>query len=60
MTDTRTIVVQNRIDMLKKQANSLSTHQVLNADKVFNLCVFSHFRRQEIGFVFLRVNWKKS
>uniref|UniRef100_A0A0N5AP79 HMG box domain-containing protein n=1 Tax=Syphacia muris TaxID=451379 RepID=A0A0N5AP79_9BILA len=30
VTDTRTIVVQNRIDMLKKQANSLSSHQAIN------------------------------
>ncbi|KAI6195367.1 HMG box domain-containing protein [Aphelenchoides besseyi] len=27
LPDTRTVVPQNRIDMLKKQANSLSTHQ---------------------------------
>ncbi|VDD88354.1 unnamed protein product [Enterobius vermicularis] len=48
VTDTRTIVVQNRIDMLKKQANSLSTHQVLNADKkAGNRICFSQSKLEE-------------
>jgi SWI/SNF-related matrix-associated actin-dependent regulator of chromatin subfamily E protein 1 len=29
LPDTRTMVPQNRIDLLKKQATSLSTHQVV-------------------------------
>ncbi|VDN55026.1 unnamed protein product [Dracunculus medinensis] len=47
VTDTRTIVAQNRVDMLRKQAQSLTTHQSKLEDELKNLSeVFEAKKRQ--------------